>query len=119
DDSVSAPAIRHDQLRMMFSCCHPRLPEEAQLALILNILCGFGAEEIANAFLCGRAAVEKRIARGKKALAGTKRLFDLGDAEFGSRLSTVRRGAVPRFYSGHPAAAGGRAGGGGRGRAGA
>jgi RNA polymerase sigma-70 factor (ECF subfamily) len=35
---------------MMFSCCHPRLPEEAQVALILNILCGFGADEIVSAF---------------------------------------------------------------------
>ena len=55
---------------MMFSCCHPRLPEEAQVALVLNILCGFGAGEIASAFLTGRAAIEKRISRGKKVLAG-------------------------------------------------
>src|SRR5262249_37384168 len=36
DEAFAAPAIRDEQLRMMFSCCHPRLPEEAQLALILN-----------------------------------------------------------------------------------
>ena len=64
--------IRDEQLRMMFSCCHPRLPEEAQIALILNILCGFGAHEIASAFLTGRAAIEKRISRGKKMLAGAQ-----------------------------------------------
>jgi len=109
DEAFAAPAIRDEQLRMMFSCCHPRLPEEAQLALILNILCGFGAEEIANAFLCGRAAVEKRIARGKKALAGAKRLFDLGDAEFGSRLSTVRRALYLLFNEGYHGAAAGAA----------
>jgi hypothetical protein len=34
-------AIKDDQLRMMFSCCHPRLPEEAQVALVLHLLCGF------------------------------------------------------------------------------
>src|SRR6058998_2626257 len=56
DEAFAAPVIRDEQLRMMFSCCHPRLPEEAQVALILNILCGFGAAEIAGAFLTGRAA---------------------------------------------------------------
>src|SRR6058998_2774509 len=56
DEAFAAPAIRDEQLRMMFSCCHPRLPEEARVALILNILCGFGASEIASAFLTGRAA---------------------------------------------------------------
>jgi hypothetical protein len=80
EDAFAAHTIRDEQLRMMFSCCHPRLPEDAQLALILNILCGFGASEIASAFLTGRAAIEKRIARGKKVLAGSKRLFDLVSA---------------------------------------
>ncbi len=48
---------------------------------MLNILCGFGAHEIAAAFLAGRAAIEKRIARGKKVLAGAGRLVDLSEAE--------------------------------------
>jgi len=85
----------------MFSCCHPRLPEEAQLALVLNILCGFGAAEIAAAFLDGRAAVEKRIARGKKVLAAARTLFDLGDAAFASRLSTVLRALYLLFSEGY------------------
>src|SRR3982751_656064 len=49
-----------DELRMMFSCCHPRLPEEVQVALMLQILCGFGTRELASAFLCSPAAMEKR-----------------------------------------------------------
>jgi RNA polymerase sigma-70 factor (ECF subfamily) len=101
DEAFGAHTIRDEQLRMMFSCCHPRLPEEAQLALILNILCGFGASEIASALLTGRAAIEKRIARGKKVLASSKRLFDLGDAEFTSRLSTVRRALYLLFSEGY------------------
>ncbi len=44
DEAFARARIRDEQLRMMFSCCHPRLPEEAQVALILNILCGFGAQ---------------------------------------------------------------------------
>src|SRR6476469_2564231 len=43
DEAFAAHTIRDEQLRMMFSCCHPRLPEEAQVSLILNILCGFSA----------------------------------------------------------------------------
>src|SRR5215468_4448818 len=101
DEAFAAQTIRDEQLRMMFSCCHPRLPEEAQLALVLNILCGFGAGEIAGAFLTGRAAIEKRIARGKKSLAEARRLFDLGDAEFASRLSTVRRALYLLFNEGY------------------
>src|SRR4051812_41906961 len=77
EEAFSTAMIRDEQLRMMFSCCHPRLPEETQVALVLNILCGFGAGEIASAFLIGRAAVEKRVTRGKKALASARRLFDL------------------------------------------
>jgi RNA polymerase sigma-70 factor (ECF subfamily) len=103
DEAFAAPALRDEQLRMMFSCCHPRLPEEAQVALVLNILCGFGAGEIAAAFLTGRAAVEKRIARGKKALAGSVRLFDLADADFRARLGAVRRGLYLLFNEGYHA----------------
>jgi RNA polymerase sigma-70 factor (ECF subfamily) len=101
DEAFAAQTIRDEQLRMMFSCCHPRLPEEAQLALILNILCGFGASEIAGAFLVGRAAIEKRIERGKKSLADAQKLFDLGDAEFAARLSTVRRALYLLFNEGY------------------
>ena len=62
DESFEPGVVRDEQLRMMFSCCHPRLPEEAQLALILNILCGFGARAIGAAMLSGQAAIEKRMA---------------------------------------------------------
>ena len=101
DEAFSTPALRDEQLRMMFSCCHPQLAEEAQLSLILNILCGFAATEIANALLCSRAATEKRISRGKQALAGAQRLFDLTDAEFEARLSTVTRALYLLFNEGY------------------
>jgi RNA polymerase sigma-70 factor (ECF subfamily) len=101
DEAFAAHTIRDEQLRMMFSCCHPRLPEEAQVALILNILCGFGANEIASAFFARRAAIEKRISRGKKVLAGARRLFDLADAEFTARLSAVRRALYLLFNEGY------------------
>jgi RNA polymerase sigma factor (sigma-70 family) len=106
DEAFAAHAIHAEQLRMMFSCCDPRLSEDAQVALILNILCGFGAAEIASAFLSGRAAIEKRISRGKKVLASSRRLFDLADVEFASRLSAVRRALYLLFNEGYHGASG-------------
>ena len=101
NEAFADSTIRDEQLRMMFSCCHPRLTEEVQVALVLNILCGFGASEVADAFLTGRAAIEKRISRGKKLLAGSKRLFDLADSEFEPRLSAVRRAIYLLFNEGY------------------
>lgn len=101
DDAFRPGAIRDEQLRMMFSCCHPQLPEPAQLALVLNVLCGFGAHEIAAALLSGRAAIEKRVARGKRLLASKQRLFELTDADFAGRLSTVRRALYLLFNEGY------------------
>lgn len=101
EESFSASTIRDEQLRMMLSCCHPRLPEEARLALVLNVLCGFGAREIAEALLSSQAAIEKRIARGKQALAAERRLFDLSDADFEPRLATVRRALYLLFSEGY------------------
>ena len=106
DEAFAAHTIHDEQLRMMFSCCDPRLSEDVQVALVLNILCGFGAHEIASAFFSGRAAVEKRISRGKKVLANSRRLFDLADAEFASRLSAVRRALYLLFNEGYHGASG-------------
>ncbi|HEX4382544.1 MAG TPA: DUF6596 domain-containing protein, partial [Myxococcales bacterium] len=95
-------AIKDDQLRMVFSCCHPQLPEEAQIALVLNILCGFGAAEIAAAFLTGRSAIEKRIARAKRVLAGSSKLFELTKADdFAARLKAVQRAIYLLFNEGY------------------
>ena len=101
-EAFGESAIRDDQLRMMFSCCHPQLPEVAQVALMLNILCGFGANEVAAAFLTGQAAMEKRIARGKKVLASSTRLFDLSDErDVPVRLSAVQRALYLLFNEGY------------------
>jgi RNA polymerase sigma factor (sigma-70 family) len=94
--------IKDDQLRMMFSCCHPRLPEEAQVMLILHILCGFGVDEVASAFVTTYTAVEKRIPRAKKVLAGSKRLFDTqAPSDFSTRLPAVQRALYLLFNEGY------------------
>jgi RNA polymerase sigma factor (sigma-70 family) len=98
----SPHAIKDDLLRMMFSCCHPRLPEEAQVSLILNILCGFSIDEIASAFVSSHAAVEKRITRAKKVLAGSRRLFDVTPPSgFAARLPAVHRALYLLFNEGY------------------
>src|SRR5260370_27769061 len=92
EELFASNAIKDDLLRMMFSCCHPRLPEEAQVALMLNILCGFSVDEVAGAFLSTHAAIEKRISRAKKVLAESRKLFDVSaDSEFSARLPAVQR----------------------------
>jgi len=94
--------IKDDQLRMMFSCCHARLPEESQVALVLHILCGFSVDEIASAFVSGHAAIEKRITRAKKVLAGSKKLFDTTTpAEFAARLPSVQQALYLLFNEGY------------------
>jgi len=98
---LAPPAIQDDELRMMFSCCQPRLPETAQVALILHLLCGFSVGEVAAAFLSSEAAIEKRIWRAKKALAGSKTLFDLTDAHFAARLNAVHRALYLLFNEGY------------------
>jgi RNA polymerase sigma factor (sigma-70 family) len=102
EELFAANAIKDDLLRMMFSCCHPRLSEEAQVALILNILCGFSVDEIAAAFVCSHAAIEKRITRSKKVLAGSKRLFDVtAPNDFSARLPAVQRALYLLFNEGY------------------
>jgi RNA polymerase sigma factor (sigma-70 family) len=102
EELFAANAIKDDLLRMMFSCCHPRLAEEAQVALVLNILCGFSVDEIASAFVSSHAAVEKRITRAKKVLASSKRLFDVAaSAEFCARLPAVHRALYLLFNEGY------------------
>lgn len=94
--------VKDDMLRMMFSCCGAGVAEEAQVAMILNILCGFTAAEIAAAFFASQAAIEKRLARAKSALSQNKSLFDVGDAgEFAARLPTVQRALYLLFNEGY------------------
>jgi RNA polymerase sigma factor (sigma-70 family) len=95
------PALRDDELRMMLSCCHPDIPEDAQIALVLSLLGGFSAQEVAGAFLVSRAAMEKRITRAKKVLSASRSLFELGARDFETRLTAVRRALYLLFNEGY------------------
>ncbi|HVT11883.1 MAG TPA: DUF6596 domain-containing protein [Fimbriimonadaceae bacterium] len=94
--------IQDDQLRLMFSCCHERLGVEQHVALILNLLGGMTAKEIAGAFVASLAATEKRIARAKKVLAGSGELFNVTrQAEFDERKPSVQRALYLLFNEGY------------------
>ena len=102
EEAFSPNALKDDLLRMMFSCVHPRVSEAAQVGLILHILCGFSVGEIAAAFVSKEAAIEKRLMRAKKVLAGSKRLFDVTAApEFTARLPAVHRALYLLFSEGY------------------
>src|SRR5262244_4032150 len=102
EEQFQEHAIKDDLLRMMFSCCHPRLKEEAQVALILYILGAFTVDEVAAAFVSSHAAIEKRITRAKKVLAQSKRLFDVTEEnEFRIRLPAVQRALYLLFNEGY------------------
>jgi RNA polymerase sigma factor (sigma-70 family) len=102
EELFTESAIQDDLLRMMFSCCHPQLSEEAQVALILHILCGFSVKEISSAFVSSAAAIEKRITRAKKVLAGSNKLFDVSSTyEFSVRLPAVQRALYLLFNEGY------------------
>ncbi len=78
------------QLQMLFALCHPSIPTEAQIGLSLRILCGFGIDEIANAFLTNKETINKRLFRAKEKLRIEKVQIGFpGDAEIDKRLETV------------------------------
>jgi RNA polymerase sigma-70 factor (ECF subfamily) len=95
-------ALKDDLLRMMFACCDPRLPELTQVALMLQILCGFSVGETAAAFMSGHAAMEKRLVRAKAVLATSKHLFDIASsAQVVQRLPAVERALYLLFNEGY------------------
>jgi len=72
DIDLSPENINDSQLQMMFAICHPSISSEAQIGLSLRILCGFGIEEIADAFLTNKETINKRLFRAKEKLRAEK-----------------------------------------------
>jgi RNA polymerase sigma factor (sigma-70 family) len=94
-------AIQDDELRMMFSCCHPELSTEAQVTLILKTLCGFGVDEIAQALLTSHDAIEKRLGRARRVLRLSGRLFVLDLADVAERIEAVHQAIYLLFNEGY------------------
>src|SRR2546425_693261 len=101
DAAFTEDALRREQLRMMFACCAPRLQPPVQVALVLKLLCGFGVDEVAHAFLASPAAIEKRLARGKAALRRTGALAELAGPQLTRRLEAVLEALYLLFNEGY------------------
>jgi len=92
---LSEKNITDSQLQMLFALCHPSIPRESQIALSLRILCGFGIEEIATAFLTNKETINKRLSRAKEKLRTEKvnivpiAIGILSKEEFNNRLDAV------------------------------
>ncbi len=115
--SVAAPdaaifpeqEIADDTLRLMFVCCHPRIPADAQAALALKTLCGFSETEISRALLTSASAVAKRLVRAKQKIRDARIPFEIpaGD-ELAGRLDGVLQALYLLFNEGYKASAGDR-----------
>jgi len=82
--------IRDSQLKMLFAVCTPQVASEAQIALALRILCGFGIEQIAAAFLSSKETINKRLVRAKAKLRSEGIRMELpSETEITDRLSRV------------------------------
>lgn len=87
---LSERNITHSQLQMLFALCHPSLSTEAQISLSLRILCGFGIEEIANAFLSNKETINKRLSRAKEKLRTEHLKIEFpSESEIDKRLDPV------------------------------
>jgi RNA polymerase sigma-70 factor (ECF subfamily) len=96
-----------DQLRLVFTCCHPSLPTDAQVALTLREVCGLTTEEIARAFLSNPATVAQRIVRAKAKIHDERIPYRVPTAaELPERLDSVSRVVYLIFNEGYSASAG-------------
>jgi len=87
---LSESNITDSQLQMLFAICHPSISREAQIGLALRILCGFGIEEIADAFLTSGGTINKRLYRAKEKLRKVNAPIEVpAEAEIDERLETV------------------------------
>jgi len=105
--TFSEHEIADDRLRMMFVCCHPVIPSEAQVALALKTLCGFSVAEISHAFLTTEAAIAKRLTRAKQKIQEAHVPFEIpaGD-ELARRLDSVLQSLYLLFNEGYKASSG-------------
>jgi RNA polymerase sigma-70 factor (ECF subfamily) len=89
-DELAVSPVRDDQLRLIFTCCHPALSPEAQVALTLRTLGGLTIGEIARAFLVSEATIAQRIARAKQKIARARIPYEIPDREaIAPRLDAV------------------------------
>ena len=99
--------VPDDDLRLIFTCCHPALPPEARVALTLREVCGLTTEEIARAFLTAPATVAQRIVRAKSKIRNAGIPYQVPSrADLPERLDTVLQVIYLVFNEGYSASSG-------------
>jgi RNA polymerase sigma-70 factor, ECF subfamily len=100
-------SVEDDRLRLIFTCCHPALPPEAQIALTLREVCGLTTEEIARAFLTGAPTVAKRIVRAKAKIRDARIPYEVpSHGDLAQRLDAVLQVIYLVFTEGYSASSG-------------
>ena len=100
-------SVEDDQLRLIFTCCHPALPADAQIALTLREVCGLTTEEIARAYLTTPATLAQRIVRAKNKIKVARIPYEIPSREaLPERLGTVLRVIYLVFNEGYAASSG-------------
>ncbi len=99
--------LEDDRLRLIFTCCHPAIAPDAQVALTLREVCGLTTEEIARAFLVGASTVAQRIVRAKAKIREARIPYQVPDRnELPERLDSVLRVVYLVFNEGYSASSG-------------
>jgi RNA polymerase sigma-70 factor, ECF subfamily len=99
--------LEDDQLRLVFTCCHPALAPDAQVALTLREVCGLTTEEIASAFLTPAPTIAQRIVRAKNKIRDAKIPYEVpGREQLAERLDSVLRVVYLVFNEGYSASSG-------------
>lgn len=100
-------SVQDDQLRLVFTCCHPALPIDARVALSLREVCGLRTDEIARCFMVSTEAMKKRISRAKTLLRDEGVPYELPDrAQLKQRLAAVLQVVYLVFNEGYAATSG-------------